>query len=637
MKKITARLLATCLILSMSSPSFAQLGMAASDDGLLGGMIPRAASNQAPSVPAIVGGTGVADRAAVLDRESVLRQTVITSNQDKKSTEPTQFQKYVQEATGSRVEYFGSEFFSNNPSSFAPVQNIPVPSDYEYGPGDEILVRAWGGINVDYRAVVDRNGLISIPAVGTIPMAGVKASQAEGVIKAVISKSFSNFQINVSPGQIKAIRVYVVGQANKPGVYTISSLSTLITAMFVTGGPNASGSMRNIQLKRAGKIIATVDMYTFIAKGDKAQDVKLLEGDTIVIPPVHGHVAIVGKIDAPAIYELKDASETIENLLALTGGLPPVADPLMATLERLDPKQKPARFYVDITLDQQGQQQALVSGDILTVLPISTTLPMAKRNVYVRIEGEVQKPGLYQVKPGQTTQDLIKLAGGPTKEAYLFGTAFYRESTRVQQVEAFDKVLKRLEASLKSQSLTMASQVGGGGDAVVLAMKNQAAAAAGQSQLARLRSIKPEGRITLNLEPGINQVSMLPSLILEPNDRLVIPAKSQFVQIYGAVNVEAALMYQSGDTVSDYLRVAGLQKEADRDGIFVARPDGSVLMHGGFFSGIQSAELYPGDVVIVPEKFDRETGYSVFMRGLKDWTQVLGQLGLAAAAIKVLK
>jgi protein involved in polysaccharide export with SLBB domain len=456
------------------------------------------------------------------------------------------------------------------------------------------------------------------------------------VIKAAISKSFSNFQINVSPGQIKAIRVYVVGQANKPGVYTISSLSSLITAMFVTGGPNASGSMRNIQLKRAGKVIATVDMYAFIAKGDKAQDVKLLEGDTIVIPPVYGHVAIVGKIDAPAIYELKNASETIESLLSLTGGLPPVADPLMATLERLDPKQKPSRFYVDITLDQQGQQQSLVNGDLLTVLPISTSVPIAKRNIYVRIEGEVAKPGLYQVKPGQTTQDLIKLAGGPTKEAYLFGTAFYRESTRVQQVEAFDKVLKRVEASLKSQSLTMASQVGVG-DAAVLAMKNQAAVAAGQAQLARLKSIKPEGRITLNLEPGINQVSMLPSLTLEPNDRLVIPAKSQFVQIYGAVNVESALMYQPGDTVSDYLRVAGLQKEADRDGIFVARPDGSVLMHGGFFSGIQSAELYPGDVVIVPEKFDRETGYSVFMRGLKDWTQVLGQLGLAAAAIKVLK
>lgn len=637
MKKLTARLLVACLILSMSSPSFAQLGMAASDDGLLGGMIPRAASNQAPSVPAIVGGTGVADRAAVLDRESVLRQTVITSNQDKKPTEPTQFQKYVQEATGSRVEYFGSEFFSNNPSSFAPVQNIPVPSDYEYGPGDEILVRAWGGINVDYRAVVDRNGLISIPAVGTIPMAGVKANQAEGVIKAAISKSFSNFQINVSPGQIKAIRVYVVGQANKPGVYTVSSLSTLITAMFVTGGPNASGSMRNVQLKRAGKVIATVDMYAFIAKGDKAQDVKLLEGDTIVIPPAYGHAAIVGKMETPAIYELKNASETIESLLGLTGGLPVVADPLMATLERLDPKQKPARYYVDITLDQQGQRQSLVNGDVLTVLPISTSVPIAKRNVYVRIEGEVQKPGLYQVQPGQTTQDLIKLAGGPTKEAYLFGAAFYRESVRAQQVEAFNKVLKRLEASLKTQASSVSSQFTGVTDSALMAMKNQAALASGQAQLERLRSLKPEGRISMNLEPGLNKLSMLPNLTLEPGDRLVIPAKSQFIQVYGSVNIETALMYQAGDSVSDYLKVAGLQKEADRDGVFVVRPDGSILSQGGFFSSVHSVELYPGDVVVVPEKFDRETGYSVFMRGLKDWTQILGQLGLAAAAIKVLK
>jgi hypothetical protein len=193
-----------------------------------------------------------------------------------------------------------------------------------------------------------------------------------------------------------------------------------------------------------------------------------------------------------------------------------------------------------------------------------------------------------------------------------------------------------MEASLKNQSAQVTSSIGTG-DSALWAMKNQAATASGQAQLERLRTLKPEGRIALNLEPAMNHVSMLPSLILEPGDRLVIPAKTQFIQVYGAVNVESALMYQAGDTVSDYLRVAGVQKEADRDAIFVARADGSVLTQGGFFSGIQSAELFPGDVVIVPEKFDRETGYSVFMRGLKDWTQVLGQLGLAAAAVKVLK
>ena len=223
--------------------------------------------------------------------------------------------------------------------------------------------------------------------------------------------------MSVSPGQIRAIRIYVVGQAQKPGTYTVSSLSTLVTALFVTGGPSARGSLRNVQLKRNGKVVTTIDMSSFIAKGDKSHDVPLLEGDTIYIPPAFGNVAIIGKLETSAIYELKDSSETIGSLIALTGGLPVVADPLLATLQRIDPQKRPSVYFVNIKLDAEGQKQKLDNGDILTVLPISTGVPIAKRNVYVRIDGEVQKPGLYQVRNGQTTQDLIAMAGGLTPQA----------------------------------------------------------------------------------------------------------------------------------------------------------------------------------------------------------------------------
>jgi protein involved in polysaccharide export with SLBB domain len=430
-----------------------------------------------------------------------------------------------------------------------------------------------------------------------------------------------------------------VGQAQKPGAYTVSSLSTLITAIFATGGPSATGSMRNIELKRAGKTVTNVDLYSFIAKGDKKEDVQLQEGDTIVFPPIFGQVAIIGAVETPAIYELKNDSESIGSLISLIGGLPVTSDPQTATLQRLDPTAKPAAIQQSVALDQSGQQMVWKRGDILTVIGISTTVPMAKRNILVRIDGEVNKPGIYQMKYGQTTQDLIEKAGGPTPQAYIFATSFYRESTRVQQVDAYKRLLIRMEASVKSQAATLTQNMSGGvgTEAAILAQRNQAALAAAQGQIARLKQLKPEGRIALNINPNADSVDAIPDLPLEPGDRLAIPAMSDFVQVYGSVNIESSLIYKPSLTVSDYLKLSGTQKEADMGAIFMLRADGTVLSDdGSYFSSIMSQKVNPGDTIVVPEKLDRESRYSAFMRGLKDWTLILGQLGLAAAAIHVL-
>ena len=625
--------------MTFAGVSYAQLPTIPQGDGPLGGVMPSFGGGTSVGVPAIVGGSSPADREVKLDREAVLRQAVVSSSPDRATSDPSEFQKYVQERAGYPVNYFGANFFANAPTTFAPVQNIPVPTDYEFGPGDEVLVRAWGGVTIDYRAVIDRNGLINIPAVGSISMGGVKANQAEGIIRNAIGKSFGNFQLSVVPGQIRAIRIYVVGQAQKPGTYTVSSLSTLVTALFVTGGPNPRGSMRNVELKRGGKTIASIDLYAFIVRGEKNQNIQLQEGDTIVIPPAFGHVAIVGKVETPAIYEIKDDKESIQSLLALTGGLPVVADPLLATLQRIDPTQRPSIYNVEIKLDAQGQKQAMINGDILTVLPISTSMPIAKRNIFVRIDGEVQRPGLYQVKFGETTQDLIQKAGGLTPQAYVFATAFYREATRIQQIDAYGRLLSRLEAALKSQAATATVNQGGSNEAAALiAQRNQAAIAAANAQLARLRALKPEGRIALGINPERNDAEDIPDLILEPGDRLVIPPKNDFVQVYGAVNIESSLIWRPANTVNDYLKIAGVQREADMKSIFVARADGTILSEDdGLFSSISDKRVYSGDVVVVPQKFDRETGYTAFMRGLKDWTLVLAQFGLAAAAIQVFK
>lgn len=262
---------------------------------------------------------------------------------------PNDFQKFVLETTGNKLPLYGQAFFDNlqfsqqrsaqalqaNPllgAGFAPVDNAPVSNDYLLGPGDQVLIRGWGSLDIDVRAVIDRNGMVSLPRVGSVSLAGVKAAQAEGVLRNAVGKFYKDFQLSVTLGQLRAITVYVVGQARRPGSYSLSSMSTLSSGLLATGGPNASGSMRRVELKRAGQSVAEFDLYSFLARGDSAGDIKLTDGDVIVIPPVLGYVALVGKVNNPAVYELKAAGETLDQLLAVAGGLPVVADPRLSLI-----------------------------------------------------------------------------------------------------------------------------------------------------------------------------------------------------------------------------------------------------------------------------------------------------------------
>ncbi len=698
------------------------------------------------------------------------RQIVITSTADRR-VEDSEFQKFILEATGKTLPIFGSEFFANAPSTFAPIQNTPIPRDYSLGPGDEVLIRGWGAVDLDYRAVIDRNGLINIPTIGSVVLGGVRAGDVDGVIRGAVAKYFKDVTLNVTFGQLRAITVYVVGQARRPGTYTVSSLSTLVTALFASGGPNANGSMRRVQVKRGAHVVGEFDLYAFIAKGDKSGDIKLQDGDTIYIPPASGYVAFFGKVNVPAIFELKSTGDTIGSLLDFAGGLPVVADPRRAFLERIEPQQKQPRIVEELALDGIGLKKVLKNGDLLTVTsivpdfanavtlrgnvdhavrapykqgmrasdlipnreflitrasvqrqndtlrqdessPVSRdgaasiassignliddinwdyavvervnkrdasvslipfnlgrmlddpngsdnvalqpgdivtvfsqkdiVVPLEKRRVLVRVEGEVNAPGIYQMNPGENLIDLIGRAGGPTSNAYLFGTEFYREQVRKEQQVNVEKALHKLQARLQNmQSRSFVNSSGQiSGDMQLAESKRQVEFQAGREAVNRLREVKPTGRISFGLNPGDRSFNKLPALKLENGDRLVIPSKPDFIHLYGAVNHEASRLWRPGKTVGQYLDEAGLTPDADIEGIFVLRADGSVLSsarQSWFYSSINNVEMMPGDSIVVPEVFSKETAWTRFMAGAKDWTQIFSNFGLGAAAIKSLR
>ena len=311
----------------------------------------------------------------------------------------TEFEQMVADAVGRPLPLFGQSLFLQAPSTFSPVDWMQVPSDYIIGPGDELQIKVWGQVEASLRVIVDRSGQIYIPQVGQVSVAGVHYGDLEAHLKREVSKAFKNFNLTANLGRLRSIQVFVVGNARYPGTYTISSLSTLVNAIFASGGPTSQGSLRHIQVRRDGNTITDFDFYDLVIKGDKSKDVRLLPGDVLYIPHVGPLVAISGSVNTPAIYEMKDGS-TLNDLIEVAGDLSTVADTNKITIDRLVEHQ--ARQTLEFPYDTQSRALPLKDGDIVRVFSI---VPRFENTVTLR--GNVANPGRYPWKPGMRVRDLI--------------------------------------------------------------------------------------------------------------------------------------------------------------------------------------------------------------------------------------
>ena len=337
-----------------------------------------------------------------LEDEQLSRGTV-TRNQGQRPAllpEPlTEFQKFMASTTGQTLPVFGASLFSSVPSTFAPLDQTPVPQDYVLGPGDELRIHVWGQVNFQTSVRVDRAGDIFLPQVGPVHVAGMTFSALDEHLHGAIGRVYHNFNLTADVGQIRAIQVYVSGQARRPGVYTVSSLSSLVDAIFTSGGPSVQGSMRHIQLRRGNRQVTDFDLYEFLIRGDKAKDAKLESGDVIFIPPVGPQTAVTGSVRNPAIYELR-ADETLSTLLADAGGVSSVAAEARVSIERIDDHN--SRHALEVAYDAAGLQTPVVDGDLVRVFSI---VPLYRKTVILR--GTTANPGRFAWHAGMHISDLI--------------------------------------------------------------------------------------------------------------------------------------------------------------------------------------------------------------------------------------
>jgi protein involved in polysaccharide export with SLBB domain len=313
---------------------------------------------------------------------------------------PTEFQRLVYASVGRLLPIFGENLFFNSPSTFAPVDQVPVTPDYVIAPGDQLLIRVWGQINFNAEVTVDRAGMVYLPQIGAVHVAGLSYNDLRQHLRNSVARIYKNFDLAVNLGQLRSVRIFMTGQARHPGSYTVSALSTLVTALFATGGPSPEGSLRHIELRRDGKTIANFDLYDLLVRGDKSKDVPLLSGDVIYVPPVGPQVAVYGNVHNAAIFELSGPDGTIQQVLNDAGGLSVTASISRASLEQLDTHQH--QQTLDVALDASGMSTPVHNGDILRVLPIS---PQFDKTVTLR--GNVADPGRFAWKPGMKLSDII--------------------------------------------------------------------------------------------------------------------------------------------------------------------------------------------------------------------------------------
>jgi polysaccharide export outer membrane protein len=386
---------------------------------LSGSLVLAQAPAAGPAAGPAVSAPGVAPTPAQASQQARPGGTDATKNSaDRQTTEdrnrrdptpgilqevPSEFQRLVQESTGTPLPIFGASLFNGVPSTFAPDNDIPVAPDYVIGPGDELRVQVYGQVNVQGNFVVDRTGNIAFPEIGSLHVAGIRYDRLAGFLKSQLDRVYRNFEVNVNLGQLRSMQVFVTGNARRPGAYTLSSLSTLLNAIFASGGPLPQGSMRDIQLKRtaanATETVVHFDLYDLLLKGDKSKDIQLAPGDVLFIPPVGDQVAVSGSVNNPAIYEITPGT-TVDQLILLAGGETSVALGKQVRLERIF--EHTLRSIVDVP---QGKDIALANGDILSVGAILNRYSDA-----VTLRGNVTTPGRYVWHPGMRITDLVPSA-----------------------------------------------------------------------------------------------------------------------------------------------------------------------------------------------------------------------------------
>ncbi|MDI6808533.1 MAG: SLBB domain-containing protein [Candidatus Eisenbacteria bacterium] len=329
------------------------------------------------------------------------------------------FEQYVRGISpltvSTELRQFGYDLFEQPPSTFAPVEAVPVGPGYLLGPGDELRINLWGKVTAEHTVTIDREGKISLPETGVLHLSGLTFLEGKEFLEREFGRYYKPGEVksNVGMGRLRTIMVYIVGKAEKPGSYTLSSLSSLINALFAAGGPSKIGSMRDVQVKRQGATIVHFDVYDFLMKGDKSKDIRLMPEDVIFVPANGPLVGIAGNVKAPAIYELEEETR-LTSFLEMAGGVTASGYLQRVQVERVFENR--AKVTLDVNLEELTEEDNIVlrDGDLVRVFSITQAVTNP-----IELRGNILRPGTYQWREGIKAKDIIRNSDELLPDAFL--------------------------------------------------------------------------------------------------------------------------------------------------------------------------------------------------------------------------
>ena len=508
---------------------------------------------------------------------------------------------------------YGFNFFQYSPTTFAPVDNSPVNSDYRIGPGDNLIVNFYGGGPDKERKIVvsvNRESKAVLPYVGPVNFLGMTYQEARAHLEKIVESTLVGTKVEMSLKETRSIGIYVLGEAYKPGRYVMSGLSSVSNALFVSGGVNEQGSLRNIQIRRNDKVISTYDFYDFLLKGSLESDVILQDGDIIFVPFIENSIHLGGAFKRPHRYEFIEG-ETIEDAIFLAGGFnSEVYGSPKLELSSIDNESaKRELTYLD---PNEASARPLKNGDVINISSVVGVDPRT-----IKLTGEIQNPGSYSIQPGDRILDIINRAGGFSTEAYFQGSVYLREDVAEAQKVAFERAADELENTIVDIVTQNSVNVG---EYTILPISNL---------IKKLREEEPVGRMIVNLDTLQLKSDPIVNFVVQDGDELYVPKRPSSVSIVGEVLNSATVGFNPGFTIDEYIdQAGGLKDSADRNKIFVILPNGKAqLVKKSLFKSEKG--ILPGSTIVI----SRDSKPFDAIRWTQIITPILADLATSAAAI----
>ncbi len=506
---------------------------------------------------------------------------------------------------------FGYSYFTQSPSTFSPSTNVPVPSNYTLGPGDKLNVIYYGNEEIKETLTIARDGNLVLPILGPINLMGISFDKSVSLIEQKVANELIGTSVSISISEVRAINVFVLGEAHQPGAYTLSGLSTVTSGLFISGGVNESGSLRNIQIKRRGETLANYDFYKFLLYGKVDDEIKLENDDVIFIPFIENKVTLGGDFKRPHTYEFI-SGETINDAIFFAGGFKSEIIPDRLELSTISAMSKKRSLsYIDNNFDSLSLK--LKNGDMVNASGYSGI-----KSKSISLSGEIKNPGNYSILENDTILDIIKRAGGYTNNAYPEGAVYLRKSVAKSQKEDFLRSADELEKTIID--IITKGTIEEVTDYTFVPFS---------TLIQRLREEEPPGRMVVDVDNLTLKTDPIANFKVKDGDSMFIPTRPDSISVVGEVLNSSTLAYKSSLKIYDYINLSGgLSDSANESKIFVITPDGkSQLVKRNLFSS--SNTLLPGSTIVVsrsPRPFDAISLTQII-------TPILADLATSAAAI----